>query len=302
MIFTGYLAPEELVQDLEQEIERDPDLQIIKRLRRLLIVQGPEKNLVFAQATWSHIQRTEIVSIGDAVKKLKAEGKLWAPYAFECHRRMALIQEQLPHLKEHSLNLTNHLPERSLGGWTLENENTMWFSANTNSVFPEGQIQFNEDKEAPSRAYLKLWEFFLITGKKPEKGEVCLDMGSSPGGWTWVLSQLGAKVISVDKAALDPRLQNHPQIQILKKDAFTVEPTSLGQIDWFFSDIICYPKDLLELVETWMKAGTAKNFVCTIKFQGATDFETLEKFKAIPGSRTRHLSVNKHEVTWYLLR
>lgn len=302
MAFTGYLAPEDLIQDLEQEIERDPDLHLVKRLRRLLVVEGPEKNLVFAQAIWSHIQRAEIVSISDAAKKLKAEGKLWAPYAFECHRRMALIQEQLPKIKEHSLTVKDALPERTLGGWTLENENVMWFSPETNSAFPEGQVHFAEDKEAPSRAYLKLWEFFILTGRKPEKGDVCLDMGSSPGGWTWVLSQLDTQVISVDKAALDPRLQKHPNIQSLKKDAFTVEPSSLGEIDWFFSDIICYPKDLLELVETWMKSGMVKNFVCTIKFQGATDFATLEKFKAIPGSQTRHLSVNKHEVTWFLLR
>ncbi len=302
MSLTGYLAPEDLIQDLEQEIERDPDLKIIKRLRRLLIVEGPEKNLVFAQAIWSDIKNLEIISIGDAVKKLKADGKLWASYAFECHRRMALIQEQLPKIKEYSLKVTDALPQRALGGWTLENESSMWFSSKTNSVFPEGQLKFAEDKDAPSRAYLKLWEFFLMSGKLPQKGDVCLDMGSSPGGWTWVLSQLGAKVISVDKAALDSRLKNHPLIQSLKKDAFTVEPTSLGKIDWFFSDIICYPKDLLELVETWIKSGMVQNFVCTIKFQGATDFETLEKFKAIPGSHTRHLSVNKHEVTWYLLK
>lgn len=298
---TGYLAPEGLVQDLEQEIERDPDLKIVQRMRQLLVVQGPRKNLVFAQVTWPEIQKIEITSIGDAVKKLKAHGKLWAQYAFDFHRRMALIQEQLPKIKLHQMNLEQTLPVRKLGGWTLQNEKTLWFSADTNSIFPEGIMTFAEDKSAPSRAYLKLWEFFLLTGHTPKKGEKCLDMGSSPGGWTWVLSNLGAHVISVDKAPLDDKLLSRPHIESLKKDAFTLDPKSVGKVDWFFSDIICYPKDLLDLVQKWQSSGLVKNFVCTIKFQDPTDFETLEKFKAIPGSKILHLSVNKHEVTWFLV-
>ena len=301
MPLTGYLSPEDLTQDLEQEIERDPELKIVKRLRQLLVVEGPEKELVFAQCIWSDIQKTEIASIGDAAKKLKSAGKLWDQYAFECHRRMALIQDQLPKIKSHSLTVTDSLPDRILGGWTLENENTMWYSAKTNSPFAMGKLIFSEDKTAPSRAYLKLWEYFVLTGNKPKAGDVCLDMGSSPGGWTWVLAKLGPKVISVDKADLHVSLQNKDNIQILKKDAFNLDPKSLGPIDWFFSDLICYPKDLYDLVEKWLATGLVKNFVCTIKFQGTTDFETLEKFKAIPGSKTWHLGVNKHEVTWSLL-
>jgi 23S rRNA (cytidine2498-2'-O)-methyltransferase len=270
-------------------------------LRRLLVVDGPQKNLVFAQSIWPNIQKTPITSIGDAVKKLKSQGKLWGQYSFECHRRMALIQEQLPKIKTHQLTASDQLPARKLGGWTLENEETMWFSPETNSPFPLGEFEFQEDKSAPSRAYLKLWEFFLRSNIKPQEKEICLDMGSSPGGWTWVLAKLNCQVISVDKAELHPSLQNKSNIQILKKDAFNIDPKSLGKIDWFFSDIICYPKDLLDLVEKWRASGQVKNFVCTIKFQGTTDFETLEKFKAIPGSNTIHLGVNKHEVTWYLV-
>jgi integrase len=47
----------------------------------------------------------------------------------------------------------------------------------------------------PSRAYLKLWELFTLIGEHPRPGELCLDLGSSPGGWTWVLQRLGARVV-----------------------------------------------------------------------------------------------------------
>jgi 23S rRNA (cytidine2498-2'-O)-methyltransferase len=50
-----------------------------------------------------------------------------------------------------------------------------------------------------------------------------------------------------------------------------------------------------------MAAGAARRFVCTIKFQGETDFETMRAFAGIPGSRLMHLNANKHELTWVRL-
>jgi 23S rRNA (cytidine2498-2'-O)-methyltransferase len=106
----------------------------------------------------------------------------------------------------------------------------------------------------------------------------------------------------VDKAPLVRELQNHPKVKILKKDAFTLTPQDVGPIDWLFSDIICYPDKLLELVNLWLDSGLVRNLVCTIKFQGDTDFKALQGFQSIAGSQIRHLSANKHEVTWSLLR
>ena len=61
---------------------------------------------------------------------------------------------------------------------------------------------------------------------------------------------------------------------------------------------MCYPARLLSLVERWLAAGTCRNFVCTVKFQGETDHATSRRFAAIPGSQLRHLFHNKHELTW----
>jgi 23S rRNA (cytidine2498-2'-O)-methyltransferase len=44
-----------------------------------------------------------------------------------------------------------------------------------------------------------------------------------------------------------------------------------------------------------------RNFVCTLKFQGATDHDTIAAFAAIPGSRLFHAHHNKHELTWTLV-
>jgi 23S rRNA (cytidine2498-2'-O)-methyltransferase len=298
-LLTGYLAPEGFTKDLEAEILRHHDLKIIKHFERLFLVEGPFQKLCWSQNEWLQPQRADIKSIGDAVKILKAQGKLWAPYFFKLHRRGSLIQDQLPKIKNIEQKFLAPLPSRELGAWALEDETTLWFSPTTTSPFPCGELEFQENKEAPSRAYLKLWEFFTRTGHRPQKGEKCLDLGSSPGGWTWVLAELGAEVISVDKAPLDPKLRGRAEIHSLKKDAFALKPADIGPVDWLFSDLICYPERLLALVKEWRQSGLVKNMCCTIKFQGETDFETLQKFSELPDSRILHLCCNKHELTWF---
>jgi 23S rRNA (cytidine2498-2'-O)-methyltransferase len=183
----------------------------------------------------------------------------------------------------------------------LLDPNTLLAAPHCSSAFPNGEVQFIEDKTVPSRAYLKLWEAFTVLGIRPAPGEFCIDLGASPGGWTWVLQGLGARVLSIDKAPLDPSIAQLPHVEQRLESAFALDPGSVGKVDWLFSDVICYPKRLLTTVRKWIEAGTVRRFVCTIKFQGATDFETMRAFAAIPGARLLHLHHNKHELTWVRL-
>jgi 23S rRNA (cytidine2498-2'-O)-methyltransferase len=112
---------------------------------------------------------------------------------------------------------------------------------------------------------------------------------------------LGARVISVDKAPLGAAVAAMPGVEMRRESAFALDPRALGPIDWLFSDVVCYPARLLRLVERWLEADTCGRFVCTLKFQGATDHETARPFAAIPGSRLLHLHHNKHELTWMKL-
>ena len=112
-----------------------------------------------------------------------------------------------------------------------------------------------------------------------------------------MLQRLGANVIAVDKAPLDPKVAHLPGVETRRASAFAVSPEDIGPVDWLFSDIVCYPARLLRLVEKWRVSGLVKNFVCTIKFQGATDHETAAAFAALPGAQVQHLHHNKHELT-----
>ena len=219
MTQTIYMAPEGLEKVLREEIERIPTLKIEKCWERLFLVTGPKRNLIFSQNTWAKPQRFEISSISAAAKILRSQGKLWVPCSPTLHRRTSLIQEQLPKVKTLIRQFGDPLPTLALGAWLLEDEKTLWLSKETSSIFPNGEVPFQETKAAPSRAYLKLWEYFTLLGSTPKPTDKCLDLGSSPGGWTWVLANLGCEVISIDKAPLTPELQKNKRIQSLKNDA-----------------------------------------------------------------------------------
>jgi 23S rRNA (cytidine2498-2'-O)-methyltransferase len=187
-----------------------------------------------------------------------------------------------------------------MGAFTLLDENRMLASPRCTSPFPNGEFEFEEDHEGPpSRAYRKLWEALLLAGRMPAPGETCLDAGAAPGGWTWALARLGAEVLAVDRADLEPRIAELPNVKTLRRDAFSLKPQDVGKVDWLLSDVICYPPALLKWVELWLESGLATRFVCTIKMQGASfDKETTERFASIPGSRVVHLWHNRHELTW----
>ena len=102
---------------------------------------------------------------------------------------------------------------------------------------------------------------------------------------------------AIDKAPLDEKLHTFKNVNYLKKDAFKVGTQELGMPDWIFSDVICYPKELLDLVKKWMDLGV-QNFLCTLKFKGDTDWDTIEEFMKIPNSQLVHLCANKHELTF----
>lgn len=295
---TAYLAAPGFEADLEAELGT-----VRERYGSLLITDGPPRPAAWAQNIWLAPERLPITSIKDAARQLRERQRNWALYDFQLHRRARLIEEQLPHVSAKPIVFPTPRPTAPLGSWMLLDANTLLASAACSSAYKNGDVQFVEDKETPpNRAYLKLWEFFTVTGLYPKAGTLCLDLGACPGGWSWVLASLGARVISVDKSPLAPHIAALPAITFQQGSVFALEPDKHEPMDWLFSDVACYPARLLGLVQRWMKADKARNFCCTIKLQGETDHNAVAAFAAIPGSHVQHLSCNKHELTWWLVR
>ncbi|MFI4988006.1 MAG: SAM-dependent methyltransferase [Alphaproteobacteria bacterium] len=264
-----------------------------------MLVPGPVRPAAWAQNVWLAPREIDIRSIKDAAAKLRASWRNWALYDVTLHRRARLIADQLPHVSAKPMPCPCEPPKAPLGSWTLIDEHRLLASPAYSSAFRHGEVEFVEDRSGPpNRAYLKLWEAFTLLGRQPAAGERCLDLGASPGGWSWVLATLGCRVVSVDKAPLEPRIAALPGIGYRAQSAFALEPAEVGPVDWLVSDVACYPKRLLGLVRRWLASGLAKRYLCTLKFQAATDHETAAAFAAIPGSRLMHLHHNKHELTW----
>lgn len=296
---TGYLASAGFEAQLEQELGRS---DIRERHGRLLLTEGPARPAAWAANIWQDPQEIEFESIAQAAAALRALQRNWALYPHRLHRRASLIQEKLPHVSAKPLSFPSPLPKAPLGSWTLLDTNRLLAAPRCTSAFANGAVEFIENRSAPpNRAYLKLWEALTLAERWPQPGELCLDLGASPGGWSWVLQSLGARVVAIDRAPLHPEIAALSGIEYRCQSAFALQPQSIGPVDWLCSDIVCYPAKLLELVRHWLESGLVRNFICTIKFQGDTDHETAAAFAAIPGSRLMHLHHNKHELTWMRL-
>lgn len=269
----------------------------------LVLRSGSEIPARWTRNIWKEPFLLEFASIGEAAAKLRSVQRNWAPCPSRLYRRSALLAEKLPRLPVKPKPFPFELPAAPMGAFTLLDEGLLLGSASCSSPFPNGELRFEEDTEGPpSRAYRKLWEALILAGKRPGPGQRCLDAGASPGGWTWALAGLGASVLAVDRAPLEPRIAALPGVEFHRGSAFSMKPEEVGRVDWLLSDVICYPPVLYEWVEKWLSSGLARNFICTIKMQGDTfDRETTARFEALPGGRVIHLWHNKHELTWIRL-
>lgn len=331
---TLYLAPDGFFAELNAELSN-----VVAVRGPYILAAGPPQDAAWAQDIWYNPVFIPIASVADGARRLRQLGRFWSPHAIVHHRRAALVQEQLrcPAISPIAFPDCPDIPQ--IGGWTLWDKDTILAAHRRWKRLPHGLMEFVQDRLAPpNRAYLKLWEVFTLMGDRPGPGDTCLDLGASPGGWTWVLQRLGAKVIAVDKAALAPQVARLPRVQTVRQSAFALQPLTLAiggrvsianearrkcapstepenpqsgwarkypqtksqgaQIDWLFSDVVCYPRRLLELIRRWLDSGRCQNIVATVKFQGAIDLKVIRQFQMLDNSNLIHLFHNKHELTW----
>lgn len=140
------------------------------------------------------------------------------------------------------------------------------------------------------------------------RGARAVDLGASPGGWSWVLAEAGAKVIAVDPGELALDVESHPSVDHRRQRAETVE-IEAGSVDWLVNDMNIDPPDVLIALEAahgWLKEEG--RVVCTLKLASKTsarlmlsDFVSrLSPSFALESAR--HFYSNRQEVTLLLRR
>jgi 23S rRNA (cytidine2498-2'-O)-methyltransferase len=295
MIGAAYLAADDYAAPLGEELARC-GVTVEAWHGRLALSPDPPVRAAWALDTWTAPREIAVPSVKAAADALRAMQRNWSACPATLHRRMALIEAQLPPVKSRDLMFPAAAPTAHLGTWTLLAQDRLLASPTKTSPFPNGVCRFVEDRSGPpSRAYLKFWEACTLLRRWPAPGETCLDLGAAPGGWTWALAKLAARVTAVDKAPLDPRVAAMPGVSMRQESAFGLAPEP---VDWLCCDVIAYPARLLTLLARWIDAGAPRHIVCTIKFQGETDHATAEALAAIDGAHLIHLFHNKHELTF----
>ena len=287
------------------ELERElllKKVNVFIQNEKFILCESLTERPIWAQDWWPDTQVAPYKTKSDALKVLKSQKNLGAYYNTGT-TTSAFAQGLRRDLRELEIKRIDYkVPSKfnfNYFTWTVLDHENLLVCAKPFSRFPLGWHEFIEDKIVPpNRAYLKLWEVLCLGLITLQPDDVAIDVGSSPGGWTWALSEQVKKVYSVDKAALDPKISKSPSIVFKAGDAFKLDPKNFKDCTWLFSDIICTPERLYELVQRWMNESKVQNYVCTIKFKGPSDFDMIQKFQEFEHSKIIHLYQNKNEVTW----
>lgn len=141
------------------------------------------------------------------------------------------------------------------------------------SMSPGGRARMRRTQEAPSRAAMKLDEALDWYNVTPGRGDLCVDLGSAPGGWTRRLVERGARVWSVDPAKLAPEVLAMPRVKHFHESAFDFTPEHA--VDWLFCDMAWRPLEVAQLLGKWARKGYAAQLVANIKLPMKDKLPTL---------------------------
>lgn len=234
----------------------------------------------------------------------RAELIFQAVLAFLKHKQKRLVKSLMVQ------NLSKPLPDERLiqvglasldtGYWSNVNQADANYWRHSMSRYPAGNVVIANNRDAPARAFAKLAEAERHLGRSIQKNESCVDLGASPGSWTWHAAKSGALIISIDRSPLRADLMRNKNITFKKGDAFKFQPTQ--PVDWLVCDVAAFPDRILALLDDWLTKKLCRNFIVTIKFRGSEDYKLLRDAKLLLQRHDcefllRNMNANKNEVT-----
>ena len=117
---------------------------------------------------------------------------------------------------------------------------TSWPGGVPTLTAPEGMI---------SRAYLKMQEALYWSQLPVQAGDLCAELGSSPGGSCQALLERGLRVIGIDPALMDERVLEHPNFTHLRARAADLKRKEFADVRWLMTDANIAPSNTLDAVE-----------------------------------------------------
>lgn len=176
--------------------------------------------------------------------------------------------------------------------------------------WPGGVVPIKLPEHAVTRAYLKMQESLHWSALPTARGDLCVELGSAPGGAAQALLEYGLTVLGVDPAEMAEEVLANPHFTHVRRRATEVPRKQLRGVQWLAADINATPTYTLDAVEQVVtnELTNIRGMILTLKL---TDFklaQELPKFVERVRSwgyrdvRTRQLAFNRQEICLVALR
>lgn len=232
--------------------------------------------------------------------------KRFGPLLQNALNEAGLLRPDTPHLPRLHLFLVGN--RQAWLGLSMPSESSPW---------PMGIPRLRMPREAPSRSTLKLAEAILTLLTPDEQkttlraGLQAVDLGASPGGWSWQLASRGLRVTAIDNGPLAPSALATGLITHQRADGFTWRPKK--PVEWMVCDMVEQPSRIAPLMAEWIASGRCRHSIFNLKLPMKRRQEEVERCRALIDQRLRpagikytlrikHLYHDREEVTCYLTR
>ncbi len=179
----------------------------------------------------------------------------------------------------------------------------------TTAPWPGGIPRLKFPREAPSRSTLKLEEALLVLLDSGERerwlkpGMRAVDLGASPGGWTYQLVTRGLHVAAIDNGPMDAGLLASGRVDHLRADGFRYRPQK--PVDWLVCDMVEQPRRVAAMVAQWLADGACRQAIFNLKLPMKKRWDEVQLCLAILrdavgtrlDARARQLYHDREEIT-----
>lgn len=283
------------------------------------------RQLIFATGPLALLPENRLPPLIEAAKNLHGPfDQLWLETAdtnsakelsafcrkFEPHLRKALSQQNL---------LKPDAPKLPRLHVFFTDSSTAWVGNSQpghSSHWPMGIPRLKMPREGPSRSTLKLAEALMEMLTEQERAQLrpgrrAVDLGASPGGWTWQIVHRGMKVTAVDNGPMDANLMESGLVEHLRADGFTFRPRH--PVDWLVCDMVEKPARVVDLIARWFERGDCRAAIFNLKLPMKRRFEEvllarevlhgrLAKLGAPWRMQMRQLYHDREEITCLVIR
>lgn len=170
--------------------------------------------------------------------------------------------------------------------------------------WPGGIPPLRPNEHMVSRAYLKMQEALRWSRLPIQDGDICVELGSSPGGSCLALLQQGAKVIGIDPAKMHEDLMKHPNFTHIRARAADLKRKEFAEARWLVADANIAPTNSLDAIEDIVtnRRVNIRGMLLTLKLLDWKMAAEIENYLArIRGwgfrhVRSRQLAFNRREI------